>query len=158
MPDAGGIHSGVEEGVLATGAVVAAEEGLALAPAAAAGQHRAGLGDEIRRVLDQARVHAEDRAKSALDLFGRVVAGLEDAHGRVDQVAEGGDVEGGCPAEVNRRIHRPVSYRDPDTRAATATIAFAATTGLEAMAMPYAIQSSAASACTRRSAAPLRNR
>lgn len=91
--DAGGIGGGVEVGIFADRAVVAAEESLAHAPAAAAGEAAIeGFHDEVGVVGDETGVEAENGSEGAFDLGGSVVARLEDADGGFDEVVESGDV------------------------------------------------------------------
>ena len=66
------------------GAVVASEEGVAKAPAAAAGEgfgFVCRLGDEVGLVGDQLGVEAEGVAERAFDLAGSVVVVLQTADG-----------------------------------------------------------------------------
>ena len=91
--------------------MVAAEERLAIAPAAAAGDdlwHSGSrFGDKIGAVGDELGVETEERAERAIDLFGRVVAGLQAADGGFDQRVECGDVgicQPSAAMDTSRRI------------------------------------------------------
>ncbi len=87
--DASGIDGGVEPGIVADLASVAAEQRLASAPAAAA-DDLAGFGfdDEVGLISNQRGVHAERAEQRGFDLFGRVVARAQLANGARDQVAK----------------------------------------------------------------------
>jgi len=92
--DLGGVDSRIEKVWFADGGVVAAEEGFAMAPAAAADQDSGaggvGLGDEIGAVSDELGVETEEGAERAVDLFGRVVVSLQAADGGFDESVESG--------------------------------------------------------------------
>ncbi len=92
-----GVGFGIEEVRFADGGVVGAEKSFAFAPATAGGDYFfagriCGFDDEISLIFDELGVEAENRAESAFDLRGSVVARLEDADGRFDQRVENGNV------------------------------------------------------------------
>ena len=75
--DFGGVSGGIEKFIFADRSVVAAEEGFAMAPTAAAddesGAGGVDLGDEVGAVGDELGVDAEKTAESAVDLVGCVI-------------------------------------------------------------------------------------
>src|ERR1700722_2991084 len=76
---------GIKQSVFATGAVIAAIECPALAPAPATGKDlpsiNLGLGYKVGAVLNQLRVHAKDALQSELQLLRRIVFRLEPENG-----------------------------------------------------------------------------
>src|SRR5215472_12647104 len=73
----------IEQRGLTARAVIGAKEGAAFGPSSASCEALPrvcvwieGFRDEIRPVRDELRIHAEGGSQSALDLRGRVVAGL----------------------------------------------------------------------------------
>ena len=127
--DFGGIDCGIEEICFANGSVVAAEEGFAMAPAAAAGQdsgaRRACFGDEIGAVGDELSVEAEERAERAFDLCWSVVVSLQAADGGFDQrvkrglIGVGGQAQGEADvrhAGENRTAKRVESVADQEKK------------------------------------------
>jgi hypothetical protein len=107
--DFGGVATWVEKIVVPVGPLVGAVEGFAFAPSAAGNDDRRRirlrgtiLHNQIRTVGNELCVDAENRGQRAFHLRGSVVLRLESANGRVDQVAEDGQVceNGGTYAEV----------------------------------------------------------
>jgi len=80
------IDGGVEHVVLAVRPSVTPEERLAFAPAAAGDDLALALDDEIRPVVDQGRVDAEDALKRALDLQLGIIVALQLAHRALDHL------------------------------------------------------------------------
>ena len=102
-----GVGGGVERLDDAVGAVVAAEEGFAEAPAAAAGKNTGlacGFGDEVSLVDDELRIEAESVADCALNLLGGVVVGLQATDRLLDELMERGDI--GCGREADGEFGR----------------------------------------------------
>ena len=98
-----GVGRGVEEAVVAAGAMVAAEGRFAAGPAAAG--YQAADGDEVRWIFkrfdgevgligDELGIKAEPGADGLVDLGGGIVVGLQAADGSLDERAEVGDVAG----------------------------------------------------------------
>ena len=95
--DFGGVNFWIEEIGLANGRPIAAEEGLAFGPSAAAGENCCaasifGFNDEVSLVADQLRVESEDCAQGAFDLGWGVVVGLQAADGGFDERVQGWDI------------------------------------------------------------------
>ena len=74
------IDGGVEQVVLAVSPSVTAEERLAFTPATAGDDLALDLDHEIRPVVDQGRIDAEDGLKRALDLQLGIIVALQLAH------------------------------------------------------------------------------
>ena len=92
--DFGGVDRGIEKIWFADGGAVAADEGFAMTPAAAADQHSgaggACLGDQVGAISDELGVETEQRAERAIDLFGCVVVSLQAAHRGFNQCTQRG--------------------------------------------------------------------
>src|SRR5262249_27320077 len=88
--DFGGVGFGIEQFGFSYVRSVGAKEGLAFAPAAAAGQEvraaGASFGDEVGSIGNQLRVESEYGAQGACDLFGSVVVTLERADGGFNEL------------------------------------------------------------------------
>src|SRR5262249_18950789 len=96
--DAGGVKFWIKPGVVLSRDVVAAEQSLALAPAATSGHLGVALGDEVSTVVDELAIDAEAVAEGGFNL-GRRIALSESAGGGGDQPIEGRDVVEGSEAE-----------------------------------------------------------
>ena len=110
--DACGIGSGVEGGGFAAGAVIAAEEGLAEAPAAAAGDavgRGGGRGEQVGAVVDELGVEAERMIQGSLDLLRGVVVDLETSDGELDEPPQRGDVAGAGEADLEAGLEHGLS-------------------------------------------------
>ncbi len=88
----GRILLGIEESIFTAGAVVAAKERLALAPAPASGYDLVltylGFSDKIRAILDQLSIHPKNQFQSLLSLLQRIVARLQSQDGCADETLE----------------------------------------------------------------------
>lgn len=107
--NARGVGAWVEERVFFRLVLIAAEERAAFAPSSAAADHRPGLGDEVRAVVDECGIDTEDVSNGRFDDGFGVEGGAECANGFGDERAEGGEVGGGgeagahvSPAPVGR--------------------------------------------------------
>ena len=104
--DAGGVAGRVEQGVVADGGLVAAEQGRAPAPAAAAGEMARGLDHHVGAVRDQLRVQPH-HGMAGGDQLGRQEVPLQPVDRERHQRADGGDVgHGGEAVGEGRRRHR----------------------------------------------------
>src|SRR5262249_37869209 len=96
--DFGGFGFGVEQVGFGDDGVGGGGKRFGVAPGAAAGQGGGaggrGFGDEVGAVGDQLCVEAEYGAEGSFDLFGRVVAALENADGELDELVKSRDVGG----------------------------------------------------------------
>src|SRR5262249_3628138 len=88
--DFGGVGFGIEQFGFSDFRSVGGKEGVACAPAAAAGQEvraaGASFGDEVGFIGHQLRVESEYGAKGACDLFGSVVVALQRADGGFNEL------------------------------------------------------------------------
>jgi len=98
---------GIEQRIGARFHLVAAEERVAPAPAAAARDRVAVLRDEVGAVGDQVRVHSEDVPDRGLDLGRRVVIAAESARRSLDQLAQDRDVRGLGETDHEALVHEP---------------------------------------------------
>src|SRR5258706_971832 len=80
------IDGGIKQVVLAVRPSVTAEERLALAPAPAGDDLALDLDHEIRPVVDQGRIDAEDGLKRTLDLQLGIIVALQLAHRALDHL------------------------------------------------------------------------
>jgi len=122
--DFGGVGGGIEKFGFADGGMVAAEEGFALAPAAAGDDGFCAVsvrcfGDKVSLVGDELGVEAENGAEGAFDLGRSVVVGLEDADGGFDEGVEGGNVCLSSEADVECGGHRLMIRRKRDSHRVT---------------------------------------
>jgi L-serine dehydratase len=104
--DAGGLGRRVQHGGVATGGVVAPEQGGPAAPAATAGDRAVGLDHIIGAVGDELAVQPHDLAGGG-DLFGRQEGRKELADRPLHHAAQGGNVGLYSQAEGKRRTHAP---------------------------------------------------
>src|SRR5581483_7410888 len=98
----GGIEFRVERVGHAVGTAVAAEECFPEAPPTAGDDVVIAFGDEVGAVANELGIDAKGVAESSVELSGRVVVGLEDAAGALDQVLERGKIPHGRNA--NSRV------------------------------------------------------
>lgn len=84
--------------------VIASEKGPSLTPAAASDKARVirpgFLNDEIRFVGDQLSIYAEHSSERGLKLRRRIIIGLKNAHGLLDQVADGSHIGQSGKSEI----------------------------------------------------------
>jgi len=124
-----GVVARVEKSVFAPGPAVAAIEGFAFAPTAAAdddgrGAGGGGFGDEVGSVRDELGINAEDGLERAFDLGGSVIMRLQFAGGGVDENTHGGDVGGSGWADVDIWRHK-----EPDAPPRARALAYAPVCG-----------------------------
>lgn len=95
------IARGIQLRIVTVRSMVAAEECLALTPAAATDDVVLMFDDEISSVADQLSIYAEDRAEGALYLRGRIEICPKTAGRKCDQFFEGRDIR------LTRETQRP---------------------------------------------------
>ena len=91
-PDVGRIQFWVQQGIRHGPMAVAAEHGLAPAPAAATDNLILRFGDKIGLVENELPIHAKNRTQSSLHLRGRVIICLQDSNRKRDELVQFGNV------------------------------------------------------------------
>src|ERR1700744_1111714 len=103
------VASGVEQNIVPRVIVVAgAIKRAAFAPAAASANLAANLGNIVRAVVNELHVHAKNRMNGCLNLFSRIPACLQLAHGSFDEVTENWNIVSGCNANEDGGHTKPI--------------------------------------------------
>lgn len=102
-PDLGGFRGGIQYANFPMRPMIAAKQSLAIAPSSAR-DDQAGLrvwyGCEVCSIFDELSVQPQGVAERALNLRGRVIILLQEAHGAFDQNSQFADIRLSGPADL----------------------------------------------------------